>query len=274
MSHFSHFPFRTLFQCWDSNASGILDKCHGVEMVPPWKSTSVYRLWAYVGIFRPHKENQAQELNGDSRSRRGQLPHPDFMQRLQPSDGISSNQLPGHWCVPQWADRKRTLTLELSVHLCSHCWDDLSLLIVCPSPACLSGCPAHLSAHSFIWIWSCLVLCSWTRLYCSGLIVCSPSPQNLCRSVTSLLVSQLRLLASLIFCTIPQPTCVTYSIWRGIRDPKFVLAECTKKSTNIWQTAATKLWYPWNRCSINPPNSIEIHKCFICISDKTCSQQK
>lgn len=73
---------------------------------------------------------------------------------------------------------------------------------------------------------------------------------------------------------IPQPTCVTCSIWRGIRDPEFVLVECTKKSTNIWQTAATKLWYLWNRCSINPPHSIEIHKCFIYISDKTCSQQK
>lgn len=163
----------------------------------------VLGLWAYMGIFRPHKENQAQELNGDSRSRKGQFPHPDFMQRLQP---LWWHQLqPTTWPLvcASVGRQEENLTLAVSVHLCSHCWDDLSLLIVCPSPACLSGCPAHLSAHSFIWIWSCLVLCSWTRLYSSGLIVCSPSPQNPCWSVNSLPVSQLRLLASLILCSHP-----------------------------------------------------------------------
>lgn len=151
-----------------------------------------------MGILRPHKENQAQELNGDSRSRRGGfLPwfHAEIIAPLMAP--APTNYLTTGVCLEgqsgrgqPWLSRCRfTSVLTAEMTYSTHCL---------PVPCFSIWMSGHLSAHSFIWIWSCLVLCPWTRLYSSGLIVCSPSPQNPC---WSLLVSQLRLLASLILCS-------------------------------------------------------------------------
>lgn len=218
-----------------------------------------------MGIFRRHKENQAQELNGGSRWRRGQLPHPDFMLRLQP---LWCCQLrPTTW--PLVCLRGQTggeyLTLLGSALLCSYCWDDLlKLLSICP-PACLSGCTAHLPAHWFIWIWSCPLSSVPGLSSIAQVWSCSPSPRTSCQFVTSLLVSQLRSHAI--------SDVELISIMTGIREPVFVLAKFIKKSSNVWQIAAMKLWYLWNQCSINS-DSMEIHKCFIYISKKTHNKSK
>lgn len=67
-------------------------------------------------LFTPHKENQQQELNGDTRPRREQLPHPDAT-LMAPALG-SNRPIKGRRAAAQ---------------LCSYCWDDLLRLTACPS---------------------------------------------------------------------------------------------------------------------------------------------
>lgn len=60
-------------------------------------------------LFTPHEENQHQELNGDTRSRREQLPHPD------------ATLMAPALTIPSWADTLQlssVLTVEMTYSDC------------------------------------------------------------------------------------------------------------------------------------------------------------